>query len=155
MKPPAFGFIVAMTVCALGFVAPACVSAEILTVESRSDLDQKPTASRGEAVPAPGDVPADNTKKNVRDRNDATLTPSDQAEGSAQDVEVTRRIRKALVADKALSTNAKNIKIITLNGKVTLRGPVDNAREQKSIVKKARKIAGVKTVTSELEVTNP
>ena len=108
-------FIVAMTICAMSFLVPACVSAETLMVESRSD----------------------------------------QAEGSAQDVEVTRRIRKALVADKALSTNAKNIKIITLNGKVTLQGPVGNAREQKSVLKKARKTAGVKSVTSELEVTRP
>ena len=109
------GLIVAMTICAMSSLVPSCVSAETLSVESRSD----------------------------------------QAEGSAQDVEVTRRIRKALVADKALSTNAKNIKIITLNGKVTLQGPVGNAREQKSVLKKARKTAGVKSVTSELEVTRP
>jgi osmotically-inducible protein OsmY len=142
MKSP-INFIVAVTICTIGFLAPASVSAETQTVESRSD------------VSATIDTPADNTKKNVRDRNEATLTPPAQAEGSKQDVEVTRRIRKALVADKALSTNAKNIKIITLNGKVTLRGPVETTREQKSIVKKARKTAGVKGVTSELEVTRP
>ena len=77
---------------------------------------------------------------------------SDQAEGSAKDVEVTRRIRKALVADKALSTNAKNIKIITQNGNVTLRGPVRSEQDKQAIESKANEVAGPGHVKSEIQI---
>jgi hypothetical protein len=68
----------------------------------------------------------DNTGKNVRDRDSNNLTPLDQSE-SESDRTITQEIRKAVMADDSLSTNAKNIKIITINGVVTLRGPVLNA----------------------------
>jgi len=71
----------------------------------------------------------DNTGKNVRDRDDHTLTPGDQSSNEA-DVELTRRIREAVVADDSLSTSAHNIKIITINGMVTLRGPVSSTEEK-------------------------
>ncbi len=93
----------------------------------------------------------DNTGKNVRDRDDNTLTPGDQSSDQG-DVELTRRIRKAVVADKSLSTNAHNIKIITVNGMVTLRGPVKSEKEKTKIVAKAQKLAGAKQVENELEV---
>jgi hypothetical protein len=114
----------------------------------------------GETLPASEDrstasMPADSTEKNVRDRDNATLTPSDQAQGSKQDVDKTRRIRKAIMSDKSLSTNAQNIKIVTLNGRTTLRGPVKNVAEQQSILKKARKVVGTKNVENQLEVTGP
>ena len=100
-------------------------------------------------------APADSTEKNVRDKNDATLTPMDQSKGSEEDVEMTRRIREAITADETLSTNAHNIKIVTLNGKTTLRGPVENAEERERILNKASKVVGKKNVKNELEVTNP
>jgi len=114
----------------------------------------------GETLPASEDrstasMPADSTEKNVRDRDNATLTPSDQAQGSKQDVDKTRRIRKALMSDKTLSTNAQNIKIVTLKGRTTLRGPVTNLAEQERILKKARKVVGTKNVENQLEVTGP
>ena len=93
----------------------------------------------------------DNTGKNVRDRDDNTLTPGDQSSDKG-DVELTRRIRKVVVADKSLSTNAHNIKIITVNGMVTLRGPVKSEKEKTKIVAKAQKLAGAKQVENELEV---
>src|ERR1700738_3854393 len=67
----------------------------------------------------------DNTGNNVRDRNSMTVTPLDQSE-SESDRKITQKIRQAIVADDSLSTNAKNIKIITVKGIVTLRGPVAN-----------------------------
>ncbi len=63
----------------------------------------------------------DNTGRNVRDRNEATKTPGDQSENEA-DRTITQNIRKAITADDSLSTNAKNVKIITNDGTVTLRG---------------------------------
>jgi hyperosmotically inducible protein len=94
---------------------------------------------------------ADNTGKNVRDRSDAAVTPTDQSENEA-DRTLTQRIRQAVVDDDSLSTNAKNVKIISLNGAVTLRGPVKNEEERKKIVAKAQQIAGEKNVSNQLEI---
>lgn len=153
MKRSTTGLIYVTTICLVGFLEASSVPGVTLVAES-TPPDVKGT--RTADVPAPSsDAPADNTKKNVRDQDDATLTPPDQAQGSEHDVEVTRRIRKALVADKSLSTNAKNIKIITLNGQVTLRGPVENNNERKSVLVKAKKVAGAKNVKNELEVKRP
>jgi osmotically-inducible protein OsmY len=93
----------------------------------------------------------DNTGRNVRDRGGATLTPGDQSESKA-DRTLTQQIRKAVVADKSLSTTAKNIKIITINGVVTLRGPVKNLQEKETIAAKAQQVAGVTNIDNQLEV---
>jgi osmotically-inducible protein OsmY len=93
---------------------------------------------------------ADNTGKNVRDRSDQTLTPTDQSENRA-DLDLTRRIRRAVTANDRLSSEAKNIKIITSGGKVTLRGPVKSDDERKTITSIAQQIAGDK-VEDQLEI---
>jgi osmotically-inducible protein OsmY len=93
---------------------------------------------------------ADNTGRNVRDR-DATLTPGNQSE-SESDRKITQKIRQAVVGDDALSTNAKNIKIITIDGIVTLRGPVNNDSEKQSIDMKAKSVQGVKRVDNLIEI---
>jgi hyperosmotically inducible protein len=67
-------------------------------------------------------------------------------------VDITQAIRKRVVADDALSFNAKNVKIITVSGKVTLRGPVASAEESKAIEKSARAVAGVVQVDNQIEV---
>lgn len=93
---------------------------------------------------------ADNTARNVRDRNQ-TITPGNQAENEA-DRAITQKIRQALMDDDSLSTNAKNIKIITVNGVVTLRGPVNSDREKNEIGKKAKATMGVKNVDNQIEI---
>ena len=98
-----------------------------------------------------GEYDADNSGKNARDRGDETITPADQG-GSAADREVTANVRKAIVEDDALSMNAHNVKIITQNGVVTLRGPVKSASEKSSVAAKAQKVAGVKRVDNKLEI---
>jgi len=99
----------------------------------------------------PTQTAPDNTGRNVRDRSGTTLTPGDQAENKA-DLTLTQRIRKAIMADKALSTTAKNIKTITVNGLVTLRGPVNTPQEREKIVAKAQDMAGVDKVENQLEI---
>lgn len=94
---------------------------------------------------------ADNTGKNVRDREPAAKTPIDQNENQT-DVNITANIRSK-VMDANLSLNGRNVKIITQDGSVTLRGPVDNAGEKTRIEEIARGVAGQK-VTSELEVAS-
>jgi hyperosmotically inducible periplasmic protein len=93
----------------------------------------------------------DDTGKNVRDRGDKTLTPMDQG-GSAGDRELTATIRKAIVDDGSLSTNAHNVKIITVDGVVTLRGPVKTPAEKAAVAATAEKAKGVKRVDNQLEV---
>jgi hyperosmotically inducible periplasmic protein len=97
---------------------------------------------------------ATNTATNARDRDGKTATPPDQSNASA-DVELVARIRKALVADDSLSTNAKNVKIVTESGGVTLRGPVNDAREREVVVREAKQAAGSRNIVDQLDVATP
>jgi hypothetical protein len=97
------------------------------------------------------DVPPDNTGRNVRDRDGSSLTPEDQAENDA-DRTLTQRVRQAIVSNQALSTNAKNVKVITSAGVVTLRGPVNSAEEKAMVAAAARQTPGVARVDDQLEV---
>ena len=88
-----------------------------------------------------GQTPPDNTKVNKRDRNPGEVT-SDQQKTNASDQELTRKIRRSIMADKSLSTYAHNIKIISQNGAVTLKGPVKSNAEKEAVMAKAVAIAG-------------
>jgi osmotically-inducible protein OsmY len=99
-------------------------------------------AGRQDSTAAP-----DNTKVN----KDRGMT-ADQQKENKSDREITRQIRKALIADKSLSSYAHNVKIITTNGTVTLRGPVRTDDEKSSIESKAKAVAGVSDVKNELTV---
>lgn len=96
-------------------------------------------------------VAPDNSKKNVRDRKDQNPTPMDQG-GSAGDLKITKDIRQEINHKKEISTNGKNVKIITIDGAVTLRGPVATEEEKQLIYDIASKIAGSAKVKNELEV---
>ena len=93
----------------------------------------------------------DNTKVNQRDRNANTPT-ADRQQNARPDRDVTKQIRDAIIADKALSTYAHNVKVITQNGQVTLRGPVRSEEEKRAIEGKAAEIAGDGNVVSDLTV---
>ena len=94
---------------------------------------------------------ADNSAQNQRDRDHQNLTPLDQSNKPA-DLEMTRNIRRALVKDDQLSTEAKNIKIITVNGAVTLRGPVKTDQEKAAVMEKAAQVAGDTNIHGQLQV---
>jgi len=93
----------------------------------------------------------DNTRRNVRDRDDQTLTPLDQGNSKA-DVDTTAQIRKEIIAGKNMSVNARNVKVITSKGRVTLRGPVNTAEEKRLIGEIANRIARSENVDNQLEV---
>jgi len=95
---------------------------------------------------------AADTGKNARDWDDKTATPLDQS-NSERDLTITQQIRRAVMGDETLSFTAKNVKIITSDGKVTLRGPVNSASERATIDNFARRIAGERAVDNQLEVT--
>lgn len=94
---------------------------------------------------------ADNTERNMRDRDARTLTPLDQG-NSQPDLDTTAQIRKEIIGGKDMSMNAKNVKIITNTGKVTLRGPVNSAEEKRIIGEIAERVAKAGNVTNQLEV---
>ncbi len=93
----------------------------------------------------------DNTARNVSDRDNSTLTPLDQGNNKA-DLATTAQIRKGILAGDGMSMNAKNVKIITIDGRVTLRGPVDTAEEKRLIGEIADRIARAENVDNQLVV---
>ncbi len=94
----------------------------------------------------------DNRQVNERDRSPATLTAGDQS-GSEADMTVTQRVRQGVVGHEGFSMAAANVKIITVDGVVTLRGPVNNEQEKLTIGTIAQRVDGVKRVDNQLEVT--
>src|SRR6266852_4901337 len=94
----------------------------------------------------------DNTKVNKRDRKAGEAT-ADQQKTNATDQEMTRKIRRSIMADKSLSTYAHNIKIISQNGAVTLKGPVKSDDEKQAVMAKAVAVAGsADKVTDQISV---
>jgi hyperosmotically inducible periplasmic protein len=96
-------------------------------------------------------APPDNTKINQRDRNQSEPTADQQKENS-NDRDLAQQIRRALVKDKSLSSNAHNVKVIAQNGAVTLKGPVNSEQEKQTVEAKAAQIVGANKVNSEIEV---
>jgi hyperosmotically inducible periplasmic protein len=105
---------------------------------------QEPTSQQ--APPA-----ADNTKVNEQDRSQNEPT-ADQQKDNRSDRDITQQIRQSIMKDKSLSTYAHNVKIVTQDGQVTLKGPVRSEDEKKAIEAKAAEVAGDGKVTSELNI---
>lgn len=104
-------------------------------------VTEKPTVQAGDAS---------NTGINKRDRDDKTLTPMDQMNNES-DLKITQEIRQALMKDE-FSMDAKNIKVITRNGAVTLRGPVKTAAELEKISALVKGMPGIKSIDNQLQV---
>jgi len=123
---------VTITVVALAFM---------LVLASALTSAQDPSAA-----PAP-----DNSKVNERDRNKAEPT-ADQQKENRSDQDITQQIRQSIIKDESLSTYAHNVKIISQNGIVTLKGPVRSEDEKSAIEAKAVEVVGKDKVTNQLEV---
>ena len=128
----------------LSLLVLSCVL--LLGIGCSSKDEQTRTDNKSPAV-----TDADNTARNAADRAGATQTSGDQAE-NATDLRISAEVRKAVVGDKSLSTNAHNVKIITSGGTVTLRGPVKSGDEKAAIEAKAKQVAGVTRVENLLEI---
>jgi hyperosmotically inducible protein len=135
---------------AIRILGVACVAAAMMTTALAS------IAGAGDSATGAAEArrPADDTGRNARDRNDRTLT-ADKQSNRKSDVEITRTIRRAIVKDKSLSTNAHNVKIITEGGNVTLRGPVASQEEKEIVAKKAETINRGGKVDNQLEIAKP
>lgn len=113
--------------------------------------DNNNTGATGARSTSTTQPSADNTARNKGDIDRGAKTPMDQGQ-SAADVKISAEIRRAILDDKAMSVNAQNCKVITENGRVTLRGPVDSQTEKESVERKAAAVAGVLSVDNQLEV---
>ena len=120
----------------------------VLTLVLSSALLGLATLIMAQESPPPA---RDNSAVNVRDRAPGAMT-ADQESNAKSDVELTRRIRRAVVKDHSLSMLAHNVKIVSANGSVTLRGPVKTEEEKTAIASKAQAIAGAGNVNNQLEV---
>ena len=110
--------------------------------------DSKPAPSvQGQTTPN-----ADNSRMNTRDKSGATQTPQDQAQGTEADRNLLAAVRRAVAGDKSLSTSAHNVKIVTNNGVVTLRGPVNSEDEKGKVGQLAQQVSGVSRVENQLDV---
>lgn len=114
-------------------------------------LSSGPSVNTTASSPPPVTKNADNTARNERDRKPSTLTPLDQGNSEA-DLNTTAQIRKEIIAQKNMSVNAQNVKIITSAGKVTLRGAVNSTEEKRTIGEIADRFAEAVNVTNQLEV---
>jgi hyperosmotically inducible periplasmic protein len=113
---------------------------------SASLLASPATRHQDPQQPAP-----DNTKSN----KDQTPPTADQQKMNPADRAITQKIRKSIHDDANLSTYAHNIKIITQDGKVTLRGPVRSEEEKSALQAKAEAVAGAENVTNKLKIAPP
>ena len=107
-------------------------------------------AEQNGAIYLAADSNLENTEINARDQDNSTLTPEDQKETEG-DIKITAAIRQALVKKESLSVNAQKIKIITRNGVVTLRGPVESEAEKIKLHDIAKQTPGVIQVNNNLE----
>jgi hyperosmotically inducible protein len=104
----------------------------------------------GQALQAQPQAPPkpDNSAVNKQDQGSNGVT-ADQQKINPADRALTDKVRRAVIADKSLSTYAHNVKIISQDGTVTLKGPVRSDQERQSIVAKAVQVTG-----SEQKVVN-
>jgi hyperosmotically inducible periplasmic protein len=122
---------------ALTLIAPAILcSAALFAAPQDSSTAPKP----------------DNSAVNRRDRDPGEVT-ADKQKTNASDQQLTQNIRRSIMADKALSTDAHNIKIVSQNGAVTLKGPVKSADEKASVISKAVAVLGDKSkITDQISI---
>ena len=116
-----------------------------------SSQGQQATPTPRESATASDATEADNTKRNSSEQNKNTDTAEKQS-NNKDDLALTQKIRQAVMNEGSLSMNAKNVKIIAQDGKITLKGPVDSQQEKDTIGTKAGEIAGKDKVDNQLEV---
>ena len=116
-----------------------------------SSQGQQATPTPHDPATASDATEADNTKRNSSEQNKNTDTAEKQS-NSKDDLALTQKLRQAVMKDGSLSMNAKNVKIITQDGKITLKGPVDSQQEKDKIGSEAGEIAGKDKVDNQLEV---
>jgi osmotically-inducible protein OsmY len=132
----------------VGALPVLLVAAHAMAQTSTSDHNPATTTPTSSVV-----VP-DNTKANKEDSSNRAKT-ADMQKNDASDIDLTKRIRRSVLDDKDLSTYGHNVKIVAVNGTVTLNGVVRSADEKLQIGAKAASIAGKEHVVNDLKVQPP
>jgi osmotically-inducible protein OsmY len=132
-----------LVICGIGLAG--CDKSET----SQTTTPAAPTVSTSDAAPTATTQP-DNTGVNTRDRSNDAVTAASQGQGKS-DVDVTADIRRRIMAGH-MSVNAENVKVVSQNGKVTLRGPVDTQSEKDSIGQMATDVVGANNVDNQLDI---
>jgi hyperosmotically inducible protein len=122
------------TLVASAAIALLCLSGAQSTVQA--------FAQTGTTQTAP-----DNSKQN----KNQTQSADDQTNAKSDRL-ITQKVRKAIMADKTLSTYAHNVKIVTVNGAVTLKGPVQSEEEKQKVASEAANAVSADKITNELTV---
>jgi hyperosmotically inducible periplasmic protein len=107
------------------------------------------------AVPASGQdttSPSTTTAQDNSAKNKHHQMTADQQTNAQADRDLTAQIRKSIIADKTLSMYAHNVKIITIHGMVTLKGPVRSDAEKQTVAELATNAAGADKVTNNIAV---
>lgn len=133
------------------FVGVALTGCNQTNPPSSANVPSRAVAPTDSTRSAQNTAPPNNTAVNRRDVEARTKTPIDQNENQA-DVDLTAKIRRQVLEVQNLSMDARNAKIITANGKVTLRGPVKSTEERDTLDRISREAAGEGNVDNQLEV---
>jgi osmotically-inducible protein OsmY len=118
------------------------------------NADQYNNTNQNKRHMSPGGVNTEqynNTNQNKQHMSPGGVTAEQQGE-SKQDRELTQKIRQAVVKNKDLSMNAHNVKIITIDGVVTLKGPVASEQEKKDVEELAAQVAGEGNIKSDITI---
>jgi osmotically-inducible protein OsmY len=124
------------------------LSTSVLMVQHASAQSSERAAK---APSSAADTAPDNTKSNKVDHSNSAATADAQTNKSS-DIDLTKRIRKSVMEDKALSTYAHNVKIVSVDGRVTLNGVVRSEQEKSALEMKAAAVAGKDNVINDLKV---
>lgn len=135
----------------LSYLSGALLLVAAVSVANHKHTYQTTTKTKTHSeTTAPG-KDRDNTAVNERDRADHELTAGQQGMNS-EDTNITAAIRQDLMKDDSLSTYAKNIKIITENGKITLKGPVNSQEEKNKVLAAANRNSGSHPIDDNIDV---
>jgi hyperosmotically inducible protein len=132
------------TVISIVCVLPVLLAAEHAVAQTSASPRNSATAAASTAAP-------DNTRSNKEDSSNRATT-ADMQKNNAGDLDLAKRIRSSVMADKDLSTYGHNVKIVAVNGTVTLNGVVRSAEEKAQIGAKAVAVAGKEHVVNYLKV---
>ena len=111
-----------------------------------------PATSTATATTETATTAPDNTKRNKFEPRETT---ADAQKNNAADLNIAKRIRKSVMADKSLSTYAHNVKIVAVDCKVTLNGVVRSDKEKNVIEMKAAQVVGKNLVVNDLKISTP
>jgi len=139
-----------MKALAAGLCVVATSTVLVQSVGAQSTYPAAATAKSGSTAT----TPADNTKTNETNASNMAAT-ADAQKDDTRDLGLTKRIRQSVMADKSLSTYAHNVKIVSVNGTVTLNGVVRSIDEKRSIAMKAEAVAGKEHVVNDLKISPP